>query len=211
MEVLGDLTENEAKEFLLGDGEKGTWAGIINEDPSSPLPPVSEEQWTEIFARCGGNILLLKSCAQDARSEGNWESALKDLVAMPGSTIVDAFKPSVLMHRNAPPLWTKDQWKMVLEKITAAPHHAVLRDELVAALERSNVWLWPWSKRFDGNAILLSMMEYKLLALRPYSTLARDLPEEVFGDDASEIVVTLPSAAHVFEAKQELLKRKSGK
>lgn len=29
-----------------------------------------------------------------------------------------------------PPLWTAPQWKMVLERITTTPHHAVLRREL---------------------------------------------------------------------------------
>ncbi|KAH7621231.1 hypothetical protein NADE_009277 [Nannochloris sp. 'desiccata'] len=58
-----------------------------------------------------------------------------------------------------------------------------------------------------GDEIILSMVKYKLLALRPYSTLARDLPLEVFGIGEKE-VVTLPSPGHVWAAKRELIERK---
>jgi hypothetical protein len=44
--------------------------------------------------------------------------------------------------------------------------------------------------------------------LRPYSTLARDLPREVYGVGEKE-VVTLPSPGHTWAAKGELLERKS--
>ena len=55
-----------------------------------------------------------------------------------------------------------------------------------------------------GKLILLSMVEYNLLALRPDSELARDLPEEVYGGDEDE-VVTFISPAHAGSAKKELL------
>ncbi len=199
LDVIGDLTEKEAKEFFLGDGEKGTWAGIIN-DPSDPkpVPPGAEEHWPAIYERCGGNIGMLKVLVKAARS-GNWDSALENMVARPRATIANAFRPSLLMHRNEPPLWTPDQWKLVLEKITTAPHHAVLRDELVKVLGNGD--------EQRGDEIFLSLAKYNLLALRPYSTLARDLPPEVFGDRKEE-VVTLASAAHLFAAKKELLERK---
>ena len=57
-----------------------------------------------------------------------------------------------------------------------------------------------------GDEIILSMVKYNLLALRPYSTLARDLPLEVYGVGEEE-VVTLASPGHVWAAKRILIKR----
>lgn len=194
------MTEKEAHEFFFGDGDKGTWAGIIN-NTSSLLPSVSEVQWTEMYARCGGNIGMLKRCVDKAEDEGNWDDALKHIVQRPRSDIVNAFTPAAMPHRDEPPLWTALQWERVLERITTAPHHAVLMNELMKVLGEGDDG--------QGKQILLSLVKYNLLALRPYSTLARDLPPEVFGDDRKKEVVTLQSAAHLWEAKEELLERKS--
>ena len=200
IKVLGDLTEEEAREFFLGDGVKGTWAGIIN-DPSSPKPVPSgtEEHWPAIYERCGGNIGMLKQCVIEARAQGNWKDALGTVVANSRSAIEQGFTPKVIPQRDEPPEWTEDHWATVLQRITTAPHHAVLRNELAKELGKGD--------GKTGKKILLSMFKYNLLALRPYSTLARDLPREVFGDEEEE-VVTLPSAGHTWAAKRILLKRK---
>ena len=49
------------------------------------------------------------------------------------------------------------------------------------------------------------MVKYDFLTLRPYSTLARDLPEEVYGKEKTP-VVTMPSGLYLCAAKR-LLKR----
>ena len=195
IEVLGDLTEKEAREFVLGDGDKGTWPGIIN-DPSEqkPVPSGAEEQWPAIYERCGGNIGMLQQCVIEARSKGNWEDALDIVVANSRSAMTQGFHPTTrIPKRDEPPLWTKDQWEMVLERITTAPHHAVLRNELAKELGKGDDEM--------GEKILLSMVKYNFLAVRPYSSLARDLPREVYGDGKKE-VVTLPSPGDVWAAKR---------
>ena len=49
----------------------------------------------------------------------------------------------------------------------------------------------------DGSQVLLSLVQHNLLALRPWSTLARDLPREVFGGELGSRVVTMPSPAEL--------------
>jgi len=200
IEVLGDLTEEEAREFILGDGGKGAWSGIVN-NPSAgkPVPPGAEKYWPEIYERCGGNIGMLKQCLRAARKKGKWESALKVVVANARKLNKQAFNPDAVLKRDELPEWSEDQWETVLERITTAPHHAVLWDELAKELGNGVI-----SK---GEKILLSLVKYNLLALRPYSDIARDLPEEVYGDDEEE-VVTLPSPGDVWAAKRILIKRK---
>jgi hypothetical protein len=78
---------------VLGDGGKGAWAGIINESSSlKPVPEGAEEYWPGIYARCGGNIGMLKQCVQAARSNGSWVDALDIVVAQSTRSIKQAFK-----------------------------------------------------------------------------------------------------------------------
>ncbi|KAH7620151.1 putative ATP-binding protein [Nannochloris sp. 'desiccata'] len=215
--VLGDLTEEEAREFVYGTAVGATidplsvaapgvaapvvtWPGIIN-DPSEPIavPGGAEEQWQAIYERCGGNIGMLKQCVGAARELGSWKDALDIVVANSRSAIEQGFKPKVIPKRDELPDWFEDQWAMVLQRLTTAPHHAVLRNELAKNLGKGD--------EERGDEIILSMVKYNLLALRSYSTLARDLPREVYGVEEEE-VVTLPSAGHTWAAKRILLKRK---
>ncbi|KAG7666861.1 hypothetical protein KSW81_000627 [Nannochloris sp. 'desiccata'] len=215
--VLGDLTEEEAREFVYGTAVGATidplsvaapgvaapvvtWPGIIN-DPSEPIavPAGAEEQWQAIYERCGGNIGMLKQCVGAARELGSWKDALDVVVANSRSAIEQGFSPEILPKRDELPEWTEGQWATVLERLTTAPHHSVLRNELEKDVGNGD--------GKTGKQIILSMVEYNLLALRPYSTLARDLPLEVYGVGEKE-VVTLPSPSHVWAAKRELLERK---
>ncbi|KAH7615646.1 hypothetical protein NADE_007554 [Nannochloris sp. 'desiccata'] len=215
--VLGDLTEEEAREFVYGTAVGATidplsvaapgvaapvvtWPGIIN-DPSEPIavPAGAEEQWQAIYERCGGNIGMLKQCVGAARELGSWKDALDVVVANSRSAIEQGFSPEILPKRDELPEWTEGQWATVLERLTTAPHHSVLRNELEKDVGNGD--------GKTGKQIILSMVEYNLLALRPYSTLARDLPLEVYGVGEKE-VMTLPSPSHVWAAKRELLERK---
>jgi hypothetical protein len=201
IEVLGVLREEEAREFVLGDGGKGGWAGIINE-PSSlkPVPEGAEQNWPAIYARCGGNIGKLKHCVRAARSKGSWNSALDVVIAKPRLAIERGFDPERIPERDVDSLWTGEQWETVLQEIVKAPYHAVLREELAKKLGKGDGKI--------GNTIIVSMVKHNLLALRPYSTLARDLPPEVHGD-LKKVVVTLPNPGYAWAAKELLLERKS--
>ena len=199
IKVLGDLSEEEAKVFFLGDGDKGPWAGIIN-DPSSPkpVPPGAKEKWPAIYERCGGNIGMLVQCVIAARNEGSWDVALRLVVANLLTKIQEGFDPKGFKQGDEPPDWTEAQWETVLQEIVKAPHHAVLREELAKKLGKGDGKM--------GKKVILSMVKYNLLALRPYSELARDLPPEVHGDRKKE-VVTLPSPGYLWAAKDVLLER----
>jgi hypothetical protein len=196
VEVLGNLTEEEARKFFYGDGVAGGWDGIIN-DPFEvdKVPAGADEQWPAIYERCGGNIGLLTKCVLKARKFGKWEIALDDIVAGPLDDVIQGFEPKVyIVKGDEAPLWTGAQWKMVLERITTAPHEAVLASELKKLLGNNDMEL--------GSTILLSMVKYNLLALRPPSTVARDLPQEVYRVGKKQFrVVTMPSAAHLWAAK----------
>ncbi len=194
VEVVGDLTEDEAHKFVYGDGVGGGWAGIINDLSDSVQVPVgAEEQWPAIYERCGGNISRLRQFEFNAGLKKTWSEGLQTVVAGPLEEVNRGFSPSIYIVRGGEaPLWTGAQWKMVLEKIITAPHHAVLASEVKEALGNGDEKL--------GSKILLSMLKYNLLTLRPYSRLARDLPEEVYGEKKAP-VVTLHSAAHEWCAK----------
>jgi hypothetical protein len=196
--VLGDLTEEEAEKFMYGDGVAvGGWRGIVN-DSFNTKEELAEakEQWSEIYQRCGGNIGLLQQCVAEARDlKGDWGSALQGVVAGPLGAVIKGFKPEVYIQKGGEdPLWTDVQWKMVLERITTSPQQAVPASEIEEELGKG-------SKK-KGSEILLSMVKYNLLALRPPSTLARDLPQEVYGSGKKKTtVVTLPLPAHVWAAE----------
>jgi hypothetical protein len=121
-------------------------------------------------------------------------------------TIENAFEPMGLTERDVAPLWTGKQWELVLQEIIKAPHHAVLQEVLKTKLEETV----PGAVSGEGKKILMSMVKYNLLALRPYSALPRDLPREVYGEDM-EMVVTLPLPVHVWAAKRLLAKKRGRK
>jgi hypothetical protein len=81
-EVLGELPEQEARDFVLGDAE-GTWPGLVNnpEYESLPVPACSEDQWREIYEHCGGNIWLLHKSVKISRLKKNWDATLERAVA----------------------------------------------------------------------------------------------------------------------------------
>ncbi|KAG7673479.1 hypothetical protein KSW81_006689 [Nannochloris sp. 'desiccata'] len=209
VKVLGDLTKEEAEKFMYGDGVAGGWRGIVNDSFKTKEDLANaKDQWSEIYQRCGGNIGLLKQCVAEARDlKGDWGSALQEVVAGPLGAVERGFKPEVYIQKGGEdPLWTDVQWKMVLERITTSPQHAVLASEIEEELGKGS--------EKKGSEILLSMVKYNLLALRPPSTLARDLPQEAYENDGViETVVTLPLPDHVWAAKAVLkrMKAKEGK
>lgn len=194
--VLGELPEKEARDFVFGDAE-GTWPGLVNNPDyeSLPVPACSDDQWREIYEHCGGNIWLLRQCVTDARGKENWGGALKTAVAGALSAVDNAAKPGRLPKRDVAPLWNGAQWKKVLELITTSPHHAVLQSTLEKELGKDS--------KISGELILRSMGKYNLLALRYPSDLARDLPQEVYGN-SMKTVVTLPLPSYVWAAKKLL-------
>lgn len=203
--VLGELPENEAREFLFGDAER-TWPGIADNSQSEtlPVPACSEDEWRKIYEHCGGNIWLLRQCVTHASGDENWDSALWGIMADAVHAVDNAAGPEslVVLNSNTPPLWNGAQWKKVLDLIVNAPHHAVSKSKVEKELDKDS--------NGRGYLILRSMVEYNLLSLRYPSRLARDLPQEVYYRDSGvqETVVTLLLPSYLCAAKK-LIQNKS--
>ena len=88
--------------------------------------------------------------------------------------------------------WTAEQYGAAVRAITAGAPYAVLAKELQAQL----------GKRYKGRQVLQAMVRANLVAYRPYSCWARDLPAGVFSASDSlgtepGVVVTAPTPAHL--------------
>ena len=120
---------------------------------------------------------------------------------------------------SAPRSWQSEHYKAVLRLIAANPYHAVRQKEVLAALEKvdkRNVVQVLLSlvlekvgvktaKNVTADEVLLSMVEYNVVSLRPYSDMAQDIPREAFfkmewGVEEENDVVTMPSPAHLAAA-----------
>ena len=88
--------------------------------------------------------------------------------------------------------WTAEQYGIAVRAITAGAPYAVLAAELQAQLGQG----------YDGSQVLQAMVHANLVAYRPYSRWARDLPVGVFRASDSlntklGVVVTAPTPAHL--------------
>ena len=103
---------------------------------------------------------------------------------------------------TGPRLWGGKHYKAVLRLIAANPYHAVRRKEVHAALEKLDIKA---VENVTAAQVLLSMVEFNVLCLRPYFKMAEDIPREAFfkkewGVDVEDNVVTMPSPAHLAAA-----------
>jgi hypothetical protein len=97
---------------------------------------------------------------------------------------------------DGPRIWEAKHYKAVLRLIAASPYHAARRREVHAALMVGS------DDSFTAAEVLLSMVEFNVVSLRPYSTMAEDLPREAFykkvgRKEKIDSVVTMPSPAHL--------------
>ena len=88
--------------------------------------------------------------------------------------------------------WTAEQYVVAVRAITAGAPYAVLASELEAQ----------FGGVYAGSQILQAMVHANLVAYRPYSRWARDLPVGVFRASDSlntklGVVVTAPTPAHL--------------
>ena len=107
-------------------------------------------------------------------------------------------------------LWTSEDYQIAVGLIAdAAPYYAVPQIVMAAELEKDGRLSKQGRGGVDGLQVLLSMIEYNVLSVRPYSDMAKDIPREVFfrmvkRENGSRVVkdsvVVMPSPAHLFEA-----------
>ena len=101
---------------------------------------------------------------------------------------------------TSPRIWEAKHYKAVLRLIAASPYHAVRRREVHAALLDVMI-----PENVTADQVLLSMVEFNVLSLRPYSAMAQDIPREAFfneecGVEGKDSVVTMRSPAHLASA-----------
>ena len=101
---------------------------------------------------------------------------------------------------SGPRIWESEHYKAVLRLIAANPYHAVRQNDAEATLRGVGI-----PENVTAAQVLLSMVEYNVVSLRPFSTMAEDIPREAFykmewGVEEEEDVVTMPSPAHLAAA-----------
>ena len=117
-------------------------------------------------------------------------------------------------------LWTSEDYQIAVSLIAdAAPYYAVPQIVMAAELERDGRLSKQGRGGVDGLQVLLSMIEYNVLSVRPYSDMAKDIPREVFfrmvkrkkgSREVKDSVVVMPSPAHLFAAlKKNRLRRRT--
>ena len=126
---------------------------------------------------------------------------MNDILSEPQKGVAKALKrPETLsppIGSTGPRIWEAKHYKEVLRLIAASPYHAVRREDAEAALGKVGT-----GENVSAAQVLLSMIEFNVLSLRPYSDMAKDIPREAFfkevwGVEEEDDVVTMPSAAHL--------------
>ena len=108
-------------------------------------------------------------------------------------------------------LWTSEDYQIAVGLIAdAAPYYAVPQIVMAAELQKDGRLAKRGRGDIDGLQVLYSMIEYNVLAVRPYSDMAKDIPREVFfrmvkgengiKEEKKDSVVVMPSPAHLFAA-----------
>ncbi|KAH7619102.1 hypothetical protein NADE_005949 [Nannochloris sp. 'desiccata'] len=206
-EVLGDLTSAEAFVYVCGgkvSNRKGAvedWPGLMAQSEETRDLGMTPEEWKEVWSVCGGNMHLLRICVAYATQYKSWDEGVREILSGPQMAVTKALEYPELIDppigSAGPRIWEGKHYKAVLRLIAASPYHAVRRKEVHAALENVGIL-----ENVTAAQVLLSMVEFNVLSLRPYSKMAKDLPREAFFKDAWGIeeqdnVVTMPSPAHL--------------
>ncbi|KAL4540125.1 hypothetical protein Ndes2437B_g01543 [Nannochloris sp. 'desiccata'] len=117
-------------------------------------------------------------------------------------------------------LWTSEDYQLAVGLIAnAAPYYSVPQIVIAAELEKDERLFKQGRGDIAGIDVLLSMIEYNVLSVRPYSGMAKDIPREVFFrmvkgeegivEEKKDSVVVMPSPAHLFAAlKNNRLRRR---
>ncbi|KAH7621237.1 hypothetical protein NADE_009283 [Nannochloris sp. 'desiccata'] len=208
-QVLGDLTSAEAFVYLCGgkvlnrNGVLEDWPGLIaqSKEIKTLALKMTPEDWKKVWSVCGGNIHLLKVCVGYAKQSKSWEKGVAKTLLKPQMDVAEALEfPELIdppIGSTGPRIWEGKHYKTVLRLIAANPYHAVRRNEVHAALKDVGV-----AENVTAAQVLLSMVEFNVLSLRPYSEMAEDIPREAFfkeewGLEEGDNVVTMPSPAHL--------------
>jgi len=183
---IGDLaTIDEAKQFIesLTLCKKAPLTFFDTTENGEQI-----DMWPRVYEVCGGNIGLLERCAKHSKRLKSWEKGLEEVSRDLEGAVKRGLWPGGFSRAGgsrSPAAWTKENYKTVLREIALAKthKHAVSFDKLEDAV---------------GEAALLSMVEWNLLALRRKSRWAKDLPATLFADLDDDKLVTMPSPAELY-------------
>eukprot|EP00891_Asterochloris_glomerata_P006778 jgi/Astpho2/6778/Aster-07223 len=198
-EVIGDFPEPEAREFFQGllsnnrDITDTQWTSVF-EASHRLLSPVI---WCGANAVCGGNAGLLTTTARLIRSNGDVQEGWSLVLAVHRVQHYARYADMIphLCHSSesglAPTLygedrpWGSEQYRTMLRLICESDHAAVIVTDAHRELKP------------DGEQAVQAMVKADLLAYRPASAWARDIPLEAFGPE-QEAVLTAPTATHLY-------------
>ena len=128
-------------------------------------------------------------------------AGVAEILSEPQMDVTKALKRPKSIHPPSesagPRIWEAKHYKAVLRLIAAHPYHAVRQQDAEDALADVGI-----AENVTADEVLLSMVEYNVLSLRPYSTMAHDIPKEAFfkkvgSKEKKDSVVTMRSAAHL--------------
>ena len=164
------------------DGKKAPTTFFDTTDHSEQM-----DMWPRVYEICGGNIGLLERCARYAKATGSWKEGLEEVSNGPKAKVKKGLWPEDFPTQGSrsPPAWTAEDYKTVLREIAFAKEykHAVSYHQL---------------KKMVGKKAVKSMVEWNLVAVRPYSSWAKDVPKTVFTDLDDEKLVTMPSPVALY-------------
>lgn len=124
---VGNLSEEEAKEYLLG------LVGPFHKQYVADI-------WKDIFTHVGGSVLMLfwvASVAIQSKSADSfqveWPKLKGDLLAQARRHVEQGFHPEKYVSAEGikgPPNWNRDEWKSVIDKIAQTPDGVVPYQDL---------------------------------------------------------------------------------
>ncbi|KAG7673341.1 hypothetical protein KSW81_006555 [Nannochloris sp. 'desiccata'] len=206
VQVVGDLTSAEAFVYVCGGrvlnrkGFKEEWPGLMAQSKATKELGMIPEDWKKVWSVCGGNMYLLLNCVADATQYNSWDKGVAETLSEPQEDVTTALDfPETIpppTDSTGPRIWGTEHYKAVLRLIAANPYHAVRRKEVLAALRDIGI-----AENVTAADVLLSMVEFNVVSLRPYSIMAQDIPREAFfyeewGVEEKDSVVTMRSPAH---------------
>ena len=167
--VVGDLAKPDAQLFW----DKHVITQLNSIDSKLPAP-----KFDDAYSVCGGNMFLLKKYFnQYVQKEGkNFEKNDFFLVGSERAKLTNAlFKngngSSSSHSGNGKPIWTRDQFITVMEKLVASEGGFLIYEDLCEEI---------------SQPVVDALIDYNLLHLRPSKDFTYDLPEY----DATKAILT---------------------
>ncbi len=100
---------------------------------------------------------------------------------------------------SVPRIWKGEDYLKVMGLINASPYHAITQTDAVIAVPIN------YNVPSTCAEVLMSMAEFNLFSLRPYSKMAKDISKDAFicrWGQQTAYLVTMPSPAHLAAVRE---------